>query len=521
MRALLLAIVIAAVPSVARAVPHGDDGDALVRAAQDLDALRLEEAAPVLDELAARYPDDPDVRFERGTLRLLRGDYEAARADLEATLVRAVGLRSPETRSMLAQIAHDTAEVTHGFLELRSSDGRYIVRYAPGPDRFLAPDALDVMRAVDEGLAAELGYRHPGPLRLEILPTASALSRVSALTIENIELTGTIALCKWDRLMITSPRALVHGYPWADTIGHETVHLVLARMTEDRAPVWMQEGYARFLERRWRGGPPHVRLDAGSSALLVRRASEGTLIPFEQLHPSIAMLPSAEDAALAFAQVSTFVDTFYADHGREALIDVASRVRRGQDAQDAFAEAGGVTFEDLVVRWHSAMDSLPVPEVEAEVPHIELRHGDAEPDDSDEVHEAEARRFVRLGDLLWTQQHPLAASVEYGRAHAISPDDPVVASRLARAAVRGGNGQAAIDALAPLRDQYDDHAPLLATLGAAYALVGDQDAAREASTEAIRVNPFDPEPHCTLASLDGPDTAREHDACVGLGSASH
>lgn len=513
--ALLLTVL--AWPCAAHAAPSGADGEALVRAAEAIDALRLEDAARVLEDLSARYPDDPDVRFERGSLRLLRGEYEGARTDLEATLVRAVALRSPETRSMLAQVAHDTADVTHGFLELQSDDGRYVVRYAPGPDRFLARDALDVMRAVDDGLAAELGYRHPGPLRLEILPTASALSRVSALTIEDIERTGTIALCKWDRLMISSPRALVHGYPWADTIGHETVHLILARMTEDRAPVWMQEGYARFLERRWRGGTPHVRLDGGSQTLLVQRLAAGTLIPFEQLHPSIAMLPSAEDAALAFAQVSTFVDAFHAVHGSVGLIDVASRVRRGQDARQAFAEAAGSTFEELEGRWQDVVGELTVPTTPTEVPRIELRHGDAEPDDSTEISEAGARRFVRLGDLLWGQEHPLAASVEYGRAHAISPEDPVVASRLARAAVRGGDGQAAIDALAPLRARYEEHAPLLATLGAAYALVGDHDRAREASTEAIRVNPFDPEPHCTLASLDGPNAAREHEACVGLG----
>jgi tetratricopeptide (TPR) repeat protein len=521
MRALGLALVLLLAPAVAYAAPSGADGAALVHAAEAIDALRLEEAAPILEDLSARYPDDPDVRFERGTLRLLRGEYDAARADLEATLVRAVALRSPDNRSMLAQVAHDTADVTHGFLELRSDDGRYVVRYAPGPDRFLARDAMDVMRAVDQGLAEELGYRHPGPLRLEILPTASALSRVSALTEEEIERTGTIALCKWDRLMISSPRALVHGYPWADTIGHEMVHLVLARMTEDRAPVWMQEGYARFLERRWRGGPPHVHMDPGSQTLLVEHAAAGTLISFDRLHPSIAMLPTAEDAALAFAQVSTFVDSFYRARGSAGLIDVASRVRRGQDARDAFAEAAGSTFAELEGRWQDVIGSLPVPTTPTPVPHVEFRHGDAEPDDSTEISEEQARRFVRLGDLLWTQEHPLAASVEYGRAHEISPEDPVVASRLARAAVRGGDGHAAIEALAPLRERFGEHAPLLATLGAAYALVGESGAAREASTESIRVNPFDPEPHCTLASLDGADAAREHEACVGLGGHGH
>lgn len=507
-----------------RAMPPGDDGVALASAADALDRLRPEEAASILTDLSHRYPDDAEVRFERGYLRLLRGDYAEARADLEATLVRAVALRHPDERAMLARVAHETEDVTRGFDELRSEDGRFVIRYAPGPDRFVAHDALHVLHEVDAGLAAELGAHHTGPIRLEILPTATALSRVSSLSIEDIERTGTIALCKWDRLMITSPRALVHGYPWADTIGHEAVHLLLAEITEDRAPVWMQEGYARFLERRWRGGPPAVRLDAGSQSLLVTRAATETLIPFDRLHPSIAMLPSAEDAALAFAQVSTFVQAFYGAHGSAGLVEVATRVRRGEDARQAFSDSAHESFEALEGHWRDAIGTLPMPDDDTpEVPRIELRHGDAEPDDSDDVVAEDARRAVRLGDLMWTAQRFLAASVEYSRAHALAPGDPVVASRLARAAVRGGDGRAAIDALEPLLGSYGEHEPLLANLGAAYALVGDRDRARTTSRAATEINPFDPEPHCTLATLAeaadsvDADAAFQREACAALG----
>jgi tetratricopeptide (TPR) repeat protein len=517
-----LAVIALLVPSLAHAMPPGDDAARLLAAAEALDALRMDDARAPLDTLASSYPDDPDVRFERGYLRMLDGDYERARTDLESTLVRAVGLRSAEERSMLARVAHETAEVTRGFDEQRSDDGRFVVRFAPGPDRFVAHDALAILREVDAGLAAELDARHEGPIRLEILPTATALSRVSSLSIEDIERTGTIALCKWDRLMITSPRALVHGYPWADTIGHEAVHLVLSQITEDRAPVWMQEGYARFLERRWRGGPPAVHIDAGSEQLLVSHAAEGTLIPFERLHPSIAMLPTAEDAALAFAQVSTFVQAFYEAHGSAGLVDVASRVRRGEDARQAFAESAGEPFETLEGRWRDAIGAMsPSAHGATAIPHIELARGDGDADDSGDVGTEGARRAVRLGDLLWTAQRFLAASAEYGRAHAIAPDDPIVASRLARAAVRGGDGRAAIAALEPLLADHDEHEPLLANLGAAYALVGDRERARALSRAASEVNPFDPEPHCTLAAVeDGDDVVFQRDACAALGGHS-
>ena len=48
---------------------------------------------------------------------------------------------------------------------------------------------------------------------------------------------------------------------------------------------------------------------------LAQAVLKDKLITFERMHPSIALLPSQEDAALAFAQVSTFVQAFYGTPG--------------------------------------------------------------------------------------------------------------------------------------------------------------------------------------------------------------
>jgi len=499
--ALSLSIVLALVPSVAFAMPPGADGSRLRGAASALDQLLIEDAARELDVLVVQYPSDPDVMFERGLLSYYRGDYAAASAQLVTSAVRATSIRSPEERGMLARIAHQTLEATRHFEEVETEDGRYSVRFAPGPDRTLVPYALRVMRAVDVALEEELGYRHPGPIRLEIYPTTATLAAVSSLTVEEIETTGTIALCKWDRLMITTPRALVRGYAWADTIGHELVHLWLARASRDRAPVWMQEGYARFLERRWRGGPPAVHLDPGSARLLSVAVESDQLLSFDRLHPSIAMLPTANDAALAFAQVSTFVESLYARTGHDGLRQAMNEVRDGVDAREAFAHAGGASFADLEVAWREAIAALPAPEDEAEVPRLVFRHGGAEPDETENIAEVEARRSTRLGNLLWERGRPLAASVEYARAHERLPDDPLIATRYARAALSGGDSASALRAAEPLAERFAEYEPLRALLGAAYAARGDVTSARRESIEAIRLNPFDPEPHCTLSEV--------------------
>ncbi len=519
-RALAAVALVLLHAGAAHAMPPGEEGARLRAAAHAIDELRLDDATALLDPIAATHPDDPDVRFERGVLRYVRGDYDAAESDLVATAIRASGIRPPEERGTLVRIALATNRATSRFEELRSPDGRFVVRFAPGLDRVLGSYALDVLRAVDDALYAELGVRHPGPVRLEIYPTTATLADVSTLTVEEIETTGTIALCKWDRLMVTSPRALVRGYPWADTIGHEYVHLLVSLATHDRAPVWMQEGFARFLERRWRGGPPVAVLDPGSARLLRTALDEERLLSFDRLHPSIAMLPSADDAALAFAQVSTFVESFYALRGTAGLRDVLSRAAAGTDAREAFALAADATWDELEARWREALVARPAPSTEADVPRLRFRHGETDPDDTAEIDETEARRLVRLGDLLWERSRFGAAAIEYGRAHDLAPDDPIVASRLGRAALEAGDPDRTIAALTPLRERWGEHEPLLSLLGAAHAARGDLAMAREASLEAIRVNPFDPEPHCTLADVaEGEDArASERDLCTMLGS---
>ena len=116
-------------------------------------------------------------------------------------------------------------------------------------------------------------------------------------------------------------------------------------------------------------------------------------------------------------------------------------------------------------------------------------------------------------------RRPAAASVEYGRAHTMAPDDPIVATRYARAALTGGRAQQAVDALASFRERYPDHAPTWAISGAAWLALGDLGRARPALREAIRINPFDPQPHCDLAeaSEDEAERTRERNACATLG----
>jgi tetratricopeptide (TPR) repeat protein len=507
-------------PAAAAPLPPAELGSSLESALVEVEAAtsgaRLDDAERLLATLAGAYPDAPAVVFERARLLFHQGRYAEAVAQADRALSGARGQQRRGWQAM-RDLMHATLEVTRDFAQRSSPDGRYVVSYPPGKDVLLAGYTLEVLAAADQALSRIFAVELPAPIRLEIYPTAKTLADVSALTVEQIETTGTVALSKWNRLMITSPRALVRGYPWADTICHELVHLVLTRLTSERAPVWLQEGTAKLYERAWRTDRSGLLLDPSSLELLRDAHQKGKLLTFQQMHPSIAMLPSEDDAVLAFAQVATFMDSFVSRFGEATLRKALAEVAEGEDAREALGYAAGESFAKLEAGWRQ---TLQAEAAAAPVRALRLRFrvGDGPTDESREVTESDARRFMRIGDLLWDRGRSAAAAREYEKAHRVDPADPIVTSRWARAALQSGNPQAVIEALEPMIGNYPGHAPAHALLGAARAQLGERQKAVAPLRDAIWINPFDPAPHCDLARVsEDPDVAQhEQSACDAL-----
>jgi tetratricopeptide (TPR) repeat protein len=439
------------------------------------------------------------------------GDYEAA-VDGIAELRRDTG--SAGNLGELVDVIADTYEMTKNYETFTYEN--FEVRYAPGRDEILVPYAIDTLKRAAASLEAELGVKMVSPVRLEIYPDAESLARVTTLSVEAIRNTGTIALSKWGRLMIASPGTLMHGYPWLDTIAHEYVHLLLTKATLDQAPVWLQEGVAKFLETRWREDEASLPNNPAASQLLHDAVEAHELFDFDQLHPSIALLPTQEAASLAFAQVSSFIEMYYREYGREGLQQTLWRISNGQDARKALAAIAGVPWQTLETRWKRALSRAPKPPPARLIP----RYLSGEATEQDEVAAVEledARNYVRLGDLLWTRSRPAAASVEYAKAHQAAPGDPVVASRYARSAIAGGRPGAAVAPLMRTLERYPTHAPALSSLATAMFRTSKFVLARDAANRAIAHNPFDPQPHCILSKLRLPQADHEQALCSRLG----
>jgi tetratricopeptide (TPR) repeat protein len=474
----------------------------------------IEEAAAELAPLIKAHPHDAEIAFVDGDIKLHQGEYALAAERLDEAVGKLRGPIESEARE-LRDLARATATLTKSYAEARSA--HFVVRYQPGKDQLLADYALEALERAYAALGDDFGWRPPVPVRVEIYPEVADLAKVSPLTEKEIETSGTIALCKFNRLMIVSPRALVTGYPWLDTLNHEYTHYVITRVSKNTVPIWLHEGLAKFEERRWRG-PSGGGLTPVMEHLLASGIQHHHLITFAQMHPSMAKLPSQSDTALAFAEVYTAIEYLHEKVGWRGIREQIARLRDGKSLDD-FESGWRAWLHGRKYRLHPGL--LPA-EAELRFKKGVGKPTEASEDDSARISEERARKFARLGGLLRARHRLSAAAIEYEKAQAIvGAGHPSVANKLARTYLELGDVGRAIATAEAALELYPDQAAPNATLGEAWLQRGDLVKAERFLVAAIAVSPFDPAVHCDLqrvyaARKDPARGAEEARVCESL-----
>ena len=485
--------------------PQDLRGETAQDADELLNDLRVAEAGRIIAALAEKRPDAPEVHYLQGRHAFLTGDYKGAVARLK----EAVGARGDrEDWSYMLKLAEDTAKVTRRYERHLSPDGRFEIRIAPGKDEVLLPHAFEVLGKAYDTLTKVLGTSPPLPIRVEVYPRTTTLAQVSLLTEEEIRTSGTIALCKYNRLMVTSPKALLRGYGWADTLVHELIHYLIHYEAGERVPIWMHEGMAKFLERRWRGADTH-RLPPSSEKLLATAVEKNELITFEQMHPSMAKLPSQEAAATAFAEVYTVMEYLHQEVGEVGFGQLLDRIAAGDEAPEAFARVlEKPNFHAFERDWLGYLKRRPVPD---DLPDDEAGFEDRlvfqdaseKPTDLSQIPEPRARDHFKLGLLLQGRQRPGAAVVQYRKAVARmgAVVNPILQTRLAESLLEVGKPSEALEALSPAARVYPGYVAIWIGMGRAALELGRMPDALRYLQEAAYINPYNPEIHELLARV--------------------
>ncbi|MBM74676.1 MAG: hypothetical protein CMK59_04700 [Proteobacteria bacterium] len=368
-----------------------------------------------------------------------------------------------------------TVRASKGLLNYESDEQSIEIRHGRGVESVLAEEAMMTLAAAQTEYERIFGGIPQHNLVLDIFPTAARFIDASGLPPEAVRTTGVIALSKWNRLLLTSPRAMSSGYDWKDTIAHEYVHLVVAWRTGDKAPVWLQEGLAKFFEASWKtDGRPGSRPKGGyltsyQQSLLAEALTTEAFVPFEKFKYSMAYLESSEEAALAFAQVSSMIDFMYLRSGEAGISELMDRVKQGQDPMLVVAQLTGMSsFEEFEADWKVYIRSLPLVQEQLAGQPVALdgAGGDFASDPLLSKRK-DLARYARIGDLLLDKNRPKAALVEYSKAkegaqssEEPEPPSPHLISQEANCHFKLGNLEKAMEIVSSGLSLYPEYPPL-------------------------------------------------------------
>jgi hypothetical protein len=483
---------------LSRAAPSHAGPDAATLAQALIVGLDYEQARRAL---AAADPEDPHVALERARLAIYELDCDGAAPILARPDVQA--LEGGET---LADIARACQRVTAELVVDSDRELGIEVRWQDEHDRALAPLLFDTVARARDVLSRDLGVEWPRPTRLVVVRDLLSLSAMTGLPYKSAQTTGTVAVAKWGRVTLLSPRASRHGYPWRDTVAHELAHLAQTRASRDRAPLWLQEGIAKRQETRWRDPGPFD--DRPPPDAVVHRGIELRMtLPLDKLGPSIAMLPSADAATVAFAEVSSFVQFYVRSAGEEALPKLLTAMRDATDTDAALVTASGADLKTWDGRWR---DYLASGASQTQAP-LRLFGLGGEADNPSKVRDLRDRS--RLAELLLARGHAEEATAELDRIELARParpadgwgrtfGDPSVRWLRGRALERIGRSQEAEPLMADPRDVTASFGPWWAIRGRWQRAREDEAGAAGSFAEAVAADPFEVEAACETIAPD-------------------
>jgi len=495
---LLFSLLLAAPLFAAEADAKFKEGEAL------LDAWRIAQAEALAATWLRENPKAPAAADLDARVRFYQGRYQEALAAIE----RALAVDSSDKRrqgwKLLTQFTVDVIKSLKRF-----ESAHFIIHLDEKRDGILAAYALETLEKSYAAVGAELGYYPKEKIRVEIAPDAASFNAISTLSLRDIEETGAVGICKFNKLMIISPRALSFGYRWVDSLSHEYLHYAIVALSHNQAPIWLHEGMARFYETRWRKPAPaqdaaEDYLTPANQTLLVQALEKNRFIGFKKMEPSLIHLETPEQVQLAYAEAASAVDFINQSKGGAGMRELlAALVER--PAPEAIEKILGLSFGAFETRWKAFLKDKGLKEIEgSRVRRLKVKKDQKEDEEIVELQEiqsAVARNRTHLGDQLLGKGRALAAANEYQRALQGSPHSPIILNKLGRVLIQLNRLDEARATLKKVLDVEPDNANTYVQLGRAQYALKQYQESRSALEEAIQINPFNPQVYRLLVEV--------------------
>lgn len=496
MKQLRIFSIVAFVFFIAGGELRGAEVDPKFKAGDELlDAWRTAAAGELAAKALREDSKSAGAHAFDGRLKFYQGRYQDALASFD----KALAIESKDERHQAYKLlAQFTLDVVKNLKRFESA--HFILYLDEKRDGILAPYALDALEKSYSAIGTELGYHPKDKVRVEIAPDASSFNAISTLSLRDIEETGAVGICKFNKLMIISPRALSLGYRWVDSLSHEYLHYVIVGLTNNKAPIWLHEGMARFYETRWR--KPEATKDAaedyltpGNQTLLVQALEKNQFVGFKKMEPSLIHLETPEQVQLAYAEAASAVDFIHTSKGRNGVRSLLAALN-DKPIPDAIENMFGLSFDAFESQWKNFLKKKGLKPIEgSRVRKLRVKKDAREDEEAVELKEiqsAVARNRTHLADQLLGRGRAAAAANEYQRALQVSPHSPVILNKLGRLFIQLNRLDDAQESLKKALDVDPDSANTYVQLGRAHHAAKNYREAQLVLEEAVQINPYNP-----------------------------
>jgi len=441
--------------------------------------------------------DDDLKTFFSAWCQHQKGNYNAV-----ATLLESL---DPSTLPADGMIQERFVEMKKTALALREFEVRetehFSIRFQKGRDEVLLFFMPEILESFYRYYTDFFGVSFDEKIIVELMPNHELFSYACALTREQIETTGTVALCVENRLAMITPRRVLKGYDWAHVLSHEFIHYILTKTSRNNAPLWFQEGVAKAFESHWDVESPSA-LDASLAHALATGLKAERLVTMEEMHPSFAALPTPELAHRAYAQVASMVDYMTKMRGIEVIPNLAHQLANQGDLNTLIESELSVpfeTFENQWLQWAKDQNYAILPHMEYHKVKLLDEDGGEESLAQNKASGETERKHRRLGDLLLERDRFQAALIEYektlGALRQENPETPMDRQLI----LRFLHCQQALAFYEPMKRLIDrevldlkDDSTMLQFSAEALFKTGKTDLALAQLDQAKRINPFDP-----------------------------
>lgn len=284
----------------------------------------FKQSLEYLERAARVAPDSPDVAKLSGWAYYGLNKLDQAVAQWK----RALALRAdPEVKAALEKAERDRQEEA----SYRENESEHFkLRYSGAAEPALAREVLRTLEGHYGAVESELNFAPPDSIGV-ILYTQQAFADITRAP-------GWVGALNDGRLRVPVQGLSGVTPELSRVLKHELTHSFVQQKTRGRAPTWLQEGLAQWMEGRRSGG---------SAAGLLRNYQAKQYEGLGQLEGSWMRLPN-DSAGYAYAWALASVEYIVQSGGMSDIQRILDRIAAGEATESALRSVLHENYQDLM-----------------------------------------------------------------------------------------------------------------------------------------------------------------------------